>query len=290
MKLKADLFPYPVLSRESDDFSRGKFVVHIEQRSLSITKLLLSFKFILDNVELEQLIKQNKARFGVHIEGQASVYRKLIFPEAGETSLEIELDSETSPKKIFVNMFVIAAEQITDYKNSGINTEYYGEDFVVPVIEKGSILAYDVMAELDIKFKNLNPSDVKSMIRIASKTQKFMDVDIDGNVIQVNLPEKSYLAYVNLSNSSKEKQMLLLSTIILPALTMVIERIKSDEVDESLEWYESLKLLLEKIDYNIDEIKSSSESPMLISQKLLDFPLESSLYNFYEVEESINEG
>ena len=36
MKLRSDLFPYPVLSNELDDFSNGKFNVSISQRKISV--------------------------------------------------------------------------------------------------------------------------------------------------------------------------------------------------------------------------------------------------------------
>ena len=100
-------------------------------------------------------------------------------------------------------------------------------------------------------------------------------------------PEKSYLAYVCLSNSSKVQQRLLLTTIILPAITVAIEKIKRLEVDDSKEWYKSLGELLKKIDYNIEDLQE--ESSMMVAQQLLDFPLESSLYEYYKFEEMKNE-
>ena len=287
MKLKSDMFPYPVLSKELDDFITGDFEVSISQKKMSLNSILLTFNFSLSNSEIDELIKQNKAKFAIHIEGQASSYRKLFFLEKGETRKEIELISESTPKKLFVNMMIIATSAINNYSNKGFNPDYYGTDFVIPEIEKGSILAYDTMAELQVDFANNEYGSLKSMVRIAKYNKKYMEVDLDGDVIQINLPERSYLAYVCLSNSSKVQQRLLLTTIILPAITVAIEKIKRLEVDESKEWYKSLGELLKKIDYNIEDLQE--ESSMMVAQQLLDFPLESSLYEYYKFEEMKNE-
>ena len=110
MKLKSDMFPYPVLSKELDDFITGDFEVNISQKKMSLNSILLTFNFSLSNSEIDELIKQNKAKFAIHIEGQASSYRKLFFLEKGETRKEIELISESTPKKLFVNMMIIATK------------------------------------------------------------------------------------------------------------------------------------------------------------------------------------
>ena len=45
---------------------------------------------------------------------------------------------------------VIAKEKIYNYSNKNFNKDYYGDDLVIEQIDKGSILAYDTMAELNI--------------------------------------------------------------------------------------------------------------------------------------------
>lgn len=288
MKLRSDLFPYPVLSNELDDFSNGKFNVSISQKKISVSRFLITFDFQLENEDLQNLILEKKAKFAIHLEGKSSSYRNFIYLENGETIKEVELESGIAPKKIFANVMIVATEKIINYKNSGFNKDYYGENLVIPEVEKGSILAYDTMAELNIDFSNSENPNVKSMIRVASIDNNYMEVDLDGDTIRVNLPRKSYYAYVNLSNSSKEQQQLLLVTIILPALTMAIESVKQNIVDETKEWYEALGHLLSKINYDIEDLKGSEENSLTIAQQLLDFPLENALYNYYSFIEEKN--
>ena len=147
MKLRSDLFPYPVLSKELDDYIDSSFEVEINQEKISINRVKLSFEFMLNNEELNSLIEEERASFAIHIEGEASSYRKLVHLDKDEFKYSIELESKTTPKKLFVNFMVIAKEKIYNFSNKNFNKEYYGDDLVIEQIEKGSILAYDTMAE-----------------------------------------------------------------------------------------------------------------------------------------------
>jgi hypothetical protein len=289
MKLRSDLFPYPVLSKELDDYIDSSFEVEINQEKISINRVKLSFEFMLNNEELNSLIEEERASFAIHIEGEASSYRKLVHLDKDEFKYSIELESKTTPKKLFVNFMVIAKEKIYNFSNKNFNKEYYGDDLVIEQIEKGSILAYDTMAELNIDFSNDDNRSLKSMIRVAEFDENYMEVDFDSDVIQINLPKKSYIAYVNLSNSSQERQKLLLVTIILPALTMAIEKIKYGEIEETVKWVISLGYLLKKINLDIESISDSNYNSMKIAQQLLDCPLENVLHDYYMYEEGTNE-
>lgn len=68
MKLRSDLFPYPVLSNELDDFSNGKFNVSISQKKISVSRFLITFDFQLENEDLQNLILEKKAKFAIHLE------------------------------------------------------------------------------------------------------------------------------------------------------------------------------------------------------------------------------
>lgn len=289
MKLRSDLFPYPVLSNELDDYINSSFEVEINQEKISVNRIKLSFEFKLDNAELNSLIEEEKASFAIHIEGESSSFRKLAYLAKDEYKYSVELESKTTPKKLFVNFMVISKEKIYNYSNKNFNKDYYGADLIIEQIEKGSILAYDTMAELNIDFTNDDNGSLKSMIRVAEFDENYMEVDFDSDVIQINLPKKSYIAYVNLSNSSQERQKLLLVTIILPALTMAIEKIKYGEIDETVEWVVSLGYLLKKINLDIESIRDSDYNSMKIAQQLLDCPLENVLYDYYMYEEEKNE-
>ena len=277
MKLKADLFPYPVLSNDTDDFLVGSFSANITQKQVSPTNIQLSFNFVLDNKEIQELIENEKAKIAIHLEGKGSSFRKLIVLEKDEMFKEVVLDAQDVPKTIFANMVIVATNQIVNYTNSGFNKEFYGEGFVVPYIKKGALLAFDTMAEIDIIF---------SKIRVTRTDEQYMYFDFDRNVILINLPKDSYDAYINLSKANKQTQNLLITTIILPALMNAIEKVQKEEIgDNSLDWYYSLSKLLEQNGLSVDDLITSNKDSMIVAQQLLGFPVKDSLVDFYNLKD-----
>lgn len=287
MKLKADLFPYPVLSRELDDYVDSDFVTDLNLIQNTSSKVNLEVQFSLNNETLAELIQEGKAVYAVHLEGVSSSYRKLHKLNPAESSITIELNADYVSRKLDVNTMIIANQEIKNYHNPKFNTDYYGDTFFIDTVYKGDILAFDTMVELNIKFSNKENPNAKSMIRIAAKDQQYMSVDSDGDVIQVYLPKKAHAAYINLSHASETKQKLLLVTVVLPALSYVINQIKHGEIENDREWFLTLSDMLEKLNYDSNSIKTADS--LKVAQQLLDFPFEDALYNFYQLEERVNE-
>ena len=287
MKLKADLFPYPVLSRELDDYVESDFYTELAYSQISPSNVTITINFSLDNEMLTKLIKEGKACYAVHLEGVSSSFRKLYKLNSNESSIAINLNSDFVSRKIEVNTMIIANQDFESYYNEKFNSIYYGTDFSINKVYKGDILAFDTMVELLINFSNKENPNTKSMIRIAAKDQQYMSVDSDGEIIQVYLPKKAHTAYTNLSNSNEVKKNMLLVTVVLPALSYVINQIKHDEVEKDREWFIALKELLLKMKYDSNSIKTADS--LKVAQELLDLPFENALYEFYQWEEHRDE-
>lgn len=281
MKLKADLFPYPVLYDEMDDFVESSFKTTLDYVHESPSYVKLTAKFILNNSSLEKLIKENKARYALHIEGVSSSYRKLVKSEINSHEINVYLHSDDISGNIEVNTMLVANENICNYKNNKFNPDFYGDNYIVKSIEKGDVLAFDTMATIKIDFSNRDNRSKESMIRVSAKNQKFMSVDTNGDVIHVYLPLKDHKAYITLSKSNSIKEKLLLNLVILPTLTIVLERVKSGEISDDCEWYKVLLDLLNK--YGYDDTLAGKET-LEVAQQLLDFPLNDSIHNFYLME------
>lgn len=280
MKLRADLFPYPVLSPELNDYDSGSFETSLEYKQISPSNLELEVTFKLDDKYLLELIKEKKAQYAVHLEGVASSYRALHLLEEFETKTTIPISTENVSGKVEVNTAVIARKDIENYANPNFNEQFYGESYTVRNIHKGDILAFDSMSDLSIDFENKEKPNAGSMIRVAAVNEPYMRVDIDSDVIQVYLPKKAHQAYKVLSSSSKEKQELLLVTVVLPALSYVIERMKTDDYESERSWSIALLEMLNKLNYDENNIKDADA--MMVAQQLLDTPIENALFNFYE--------
>ena len=68
-----------------------------------------------------------------------------------------------------MNSFILASEDLVDYTNTGFNQDYYGDDFKIPLIEKGSLLAYDIPVEIHMSFSNSEKASLESIVRVAKK-------------------------------------------------------------------------------------------------------------------------
>lgn len=76
MNLKADLFPYPVLTPELDDYlDNNSFDAQINVNPESFGVISVSADFKLDNQSLKELVDSGNACYALHVEGVASSYR-----------------------------------------------------------------------------------------------------------------------------------------------------------------------------------------------------------------------
>lgn len=281
MKFEADLFPYPVLNTELDDYVGSSFQAQYRMTQETQTQLSMTVSYQLDDPLLLRLIEEGKAVYAVHLEGEASSFREL--HTTSRRQQEVKLNVENLSRKIQLNFFVMAATEILNYTNPSFNPLYYPEDFSVAKLNKSDILAYQNVPDLQIEFENKLMRNQESMIWVTSIDQQYMSVDIDGDTIEVRLPEKAYDAYYNLSQLNKVHEDLLLSALILPALTYTLEQIKTGGYYANLRWFDSLNGLLGQLTYSLSDIQNMDS--MKVAQQLLDYPLEASLVNFYEWEE-----
>lgn len=288
MKLNPDLFPYPVLHKDLDDYIDSEFNTSIELVEENPFEVIYKISFVLRDEVLETLIKDNLACYAVHVEGEASSYRKLYKLSKNESEIEIPLKTDEISKKVFINSMLIAKNDINKYSNPKFNPFYYGEDLKIPLIEKGEILAFESTVELNFEFENRENPSARSMIQVASISGDEMKIDISGDKIIVYLPSKDYQAYFQLSGASSAKQQLLLVTIVLPTLTYVLERLAtSDANDSTLEWVNSIVQLLEENNISVEQLKDDPTRSLEYAQKLLNSPMKNSLFNILE-EESIS--
>jgi len=283
MKLKADLFPYPVLSGELNDYINSTFTAEFSLEKASQSNINLNVIFNLDDASLNQLILKDKAQYAVHLEGVASSYRKLVVLENLKSKITIPINADEINSKVEVNTMILTKEAIESYTNPNFNPDFYGKSYTIKNLNKGDILAFDSMVELNFDFQNKERPNAKSMIRVAAISEPYMSVNLDGDVIQLYLPTKAHEAYQILSRASEDKKQMLLVTIVLPALTYVIERMKNEEYEKERSWAIALTELLLKLNYDEQSIKTADS--MKIAQQLLDTPVENALFNFYQGDE-----
>lgn len=288
MKLKADLFPYPVLNENLDDYINSEFKAEMTIVNQSPYNCKLNFKFTLKDSGLNDLIKNNNARYAVHVEGVNSSYRKLFKIPIFDNEIDIDLNVDEASDRVQINCLIIANNDVHMYRNSNFNPEYYDKYYSIKDIKKGDILAFEDTKEIKFNFENSEKLNAKSMIKIASWDKDIMEIDTTGDYILVYLPSKDAEAYRNLSHSNVALQNLLIVSIILPTLTYTIERLGKDIEETSTEWHDIMIDLLEKNGITLDMIKNNSDKSLEYAQKLLKNPFKDAIHEFY-LEEAYSE-
>lgn len=278
MKLKADLFPYPVLSSVTNDYVNSSFSAQCQVRKIAPSRMDLEVTFQLSDPKLKELIASKKVAYAVHVEGIASSYREICTSNV-QSEITIHLDTAKVGEKVEVNMVLLVLESIKNYHNVNFNPEFYEKDYHVRSLERGNILAFEPYVTLEFGLENKISSNTKSMIRVSGVNEDYMSVNLDKDFIQVRLPKKIFQQYKTLSKSDQVSQNMLMTMIVLPALSYVISCIQNGEDVEDKEWYSSLKKILEVLNYNEENIKEADA--LMVAQQLLDYPLATALEGYY---------
>lgn len=270
MKLKADLFPYPMLHRDLDDYLNNEdFSVVITPEILSQDKVVIRAEFSLHNEDLLRAILAGDVVYALHIEGVSSNYREFITSDGPFISHTI--DMKNLRKKFEVNGMLIAAKEITNFHSSQFNPDFY-EGYVIETLEKGDILAFQDTEEISLEFNQMAPVSARSMVRVGSTKKEYMELELQDQVIRVKVPEPLYKVYQQSSHYSVNQRNMFVIGIIMPALIAALEAIKSGD-HEDQDWVEALYHLLEKhhlMPNDVENIQSVE-----VAQRLLNLPLDS---------------
>ena len=274
MEIKYRLYPYPVLWNKNDDYKKpSKFSVEIEAKE-NFKNIKLKINFLLKDKEIERLIKENKAEYVVHIEATSTYFRELI--STRETEINYDLKDNDILGRLQMSFFILAKEDILDYKNSSFNEDYSGESFH---LKKGSIIAIADGYRFDIEKNDDNLEKVSSIFSICQKEtveQTGMTVDMNSDKIRIALNKTDYINYHQLSQNSNNIN-IINSIIILPALIFIFEQLKKD-FDENdfadYKWFRALEKIFEKNKQNLNKELLENQLSIDLAQRILNYPIE----------------
>lgn len=293
MRMKARNFPHPVLNPVSDDFQNGYFKGIVSEISEEDEQLHFKISLDLNNEDLNQLIQSKEAKFSVHFECISTMQRFSFSSSVLE--FVVFIDKKLLNKKIDVNFFILAAEDIHEYTNKDAHIDY---DSLAFKIQKGDILAFGVSQTIQIEKEPL--SDTSSIFKI-SKTSKAdapsIEVDFLENQIEIIIPELVYEKIAKLQQYGDDCNKVLISMLYLPALIDVLFNIQSIALNDEYElenistrdWYRTLEKQLQKKGYVITNL--SPEKITQISYDLINLEPDASLValeNIVDYEEDEN--
>ena len=274
MEIKYRLYPYPVLWNKNDDYKKpSKFLVEIEAKE-NFKNIKLKINFLLKDKEIENLIKENKAEYVVHIEATSTYFRELI--STREAEINYDLKDNDILGRLQMSFFILAKEDILDYKNSNFNEDYSGDSFN---LKKGNIIAIADSYRFDIEKNDDNLEKVSSIFSICQKEtveQTGMTVDMNSDKIRIALNKTDYINYHQLSQNSNNIN-IINSIIILPALIFIFEQLKKDfdENDFSdYKWFRALGKIFEKNNQSLNKELLENQLSIDLAQRILNYPIE----------------
>ena len=275
MKLRNSLTPYPILCSFNDDYRDSNFTADI-QCGYTRDKIIIKVAFHLKNEELKKLIQEEKAFCLVHIESPQTSFRKRV--DTTEDQLTISLDKDDLSDSIEICTFIVAAEDIENYHNSLFNA--IDEDLHIS-LTKGNIMAIGTSKEILLERKNQEMRDADSLIKIirnakGKKASIYVDTD-SSDCILLGMDESLIDSYWKLGKQKYRE--VLFSMLFLPAMIVVLTRMKEDSLSdessgfEDKKWYIAIMDLLDKAGYSLENLSEEDNSILEAAQVIFKNPI-----------------
>ena len=289
MEIKYKLYPYPVLWDKNDDYKKpSKFSVEVDLKE-DFKNIKLKINFLLKDKEIEKLIKENKAEYVVHIEGTSTYFREIISTK--ETEINYVLKDRDILGRLQVNFFILAKQDIKDYRNDNFNEDYSSETFN---LKKGNIIAIADGYRFDIEKNDDELGKISSIFSICKKEtveQTGMTIDMGYEKIRIGLNITDYVNYSQLSQNPNKVDSAN-SVIIFPALIYIFEQLKKDfnETDYTeYKWFRALENIFKKNGEELNKGLLENEISIDLAQRVLNYPIERAFNSLINEDEGDDE-
>lgn len=275
MEIKYKLYPYPVLSSDSNDYGTGDFDVTIDILHDGYD-LRIDFLATLTCQSLQDCIKQGFAKYVYHLECAQTGFRTVIQTE--KISEVYTLLNKTVNGKLQICPFIVAVDDLKSYTSPDFHEDYQGVAFD---IESGCVMAVGKMVTVDISKDIDDLADTPSIFNISKNPDencKQMLVDMSQRKIIIKLPLSDFYSYKVLSTNPLA-QPILNSLTVVPALVYVLEELRALPILERSEnsdalWYKVLsKVLLTQFNCGIESEKFNNQNCLELAQKLINNPV-----------------
>ena len=236
-----------------------------------------------DNVDLKNLLNEDKAEFLYEVTCTNTLYRKLFL--SNNSKMKFEIPKKEVKGRVEFTCLLVAKERISEYSNAESHSDYDGYTFD---LSQGDILAYfgEFSFNADIKYEKLKA--VSSFMEIVENEDlKYTNVDLKKNKIEIQLPSETYDIYRSDFISQEVKFVPVFhSSIVLNALLTALYNF-----DEHKEF-----LWAKVIDYRLKKEKqfemlgiAEKENIPEIAQRLLGNPFKRLLEGLNVIIESESE-
>jgi hypothetical protein len=235
------LFPYPVLTEDTDDYPEGNFNVIFDPDEGQFGKLKLTFTMAMNDPVLAQMIEKGEAVYAIHAECTATSYRKLY--TARDPEITVVIDEGDVRNRIEFLALILAEKPVDHLQNPGWNEDYEGLSFSV---RPGNILGYQNIGTLNIT-KNIeefdNADSIFNVCSVLNEDDADVKIELNGPRILLQLPKKQYILYTTWMKNPNTQQ-LANEVIIFPALVYVLMHMdESDNPNDEFgdrSWFNTL--------------------------------------------------
>lgn len=284
MRNKAIEYPHPVLNEYAKDFIDSNFSINITSHGDDGINISLEIEYILNCKGIVQLLESGKAKI---------ICRVTCFRTSFRRSFDMNIEGKTwlsIPKRdvtdtLDIKAMIVATEIYNDYKLSEFNPNYFGNETFS--LKKGDIIANE--PGIKIKLSSIFEKNVAGIVLIeTNQTKSKMEINYASveetdpsltNYIVITLPDNEYKKYAELRTKKYFKNGIdrfLQSSLILPAITEAIAKLRVEETYEKGEgdehykgtiWADSIFEALKK--NGIDDLSECNESNFELANKLL---------------------
>lgn len=269
MRNSGKLFPYPVLSYESDDILNSK--LEFKYNVIEDKDLRCKVEVKLKNKTLRALLKEGKVAYLILVECPKTRFRKAFRFETNE--YEFKVSEKELQNRVEVASMIISKEDF-DYRNDDFSEDYMGDSFY---IKKNNILAYGEDISFNIERNTDNLENLPSIFLIVVNNEKnaeSISINLEGDKIKILLKPSIYDLYKELYQDPSQIE-ILSSLIVVPALVEVIASFKNLEDDYgSTSWYQSINRRLKELKINKEE---ASDTALSTAQRILEDTFETAL-------------
>lgn len=286
MEIKNRLFPYPVLCEDTDDYIDGEFYVDTSIVEQGLNDILVKFEMNLENPGLQELISKGMAEYVIHIECSDTAFRTVIRTSSNIETYRI-MNSRVNGNINLLAM-IVSKDTIDGFKNDYLNDDYDGINIIIP---KASILAYENMDPIHISknYEELAEKDsifsiIKKM-RIDQNEHNKIQFRLDQDRIKITVDDDIYNNYIKYQNNTA-MQSIMRSLLIIPALTYMLEILRTEDYEpyEDSYWFIKLQNFYKNNGLNfIEDIIKGEEMISDIVQDMLMLPIGDAILKISEV-------
>lgn len=280
MRFSSLSFPYPVLGVHDD--VKGSYETQLSVQ-LGPDKVTLVAEHKLSNPSIQDMISSKKAAFSVEINCPKTFYRNVFF--TNDPKHIIEISSNLLLDKVLLDFYIIATEDIAEYKINEAHEDYKGYTFS---LYKGEVIAGGGSASFIAEKSWLALKTVSSFMDIQKYEEDNgpMKIDLSCDKITVRLSRNDYERYHGTWNR-QHFGAIFHSALVLPALLYALSQMLEDETGDNYgekKWYQMLDHRI-KNDDDLKTIVFEQGNIAQIAQILLGNPMDRTLSSLEKIAE-----